>query len=74
MSRARSHSSGPETEDSPEEAPDADESAVGLLVSARCQHLIREFLGYKEAHVGKAVAQDHALDALRYACMGVAGR
>lgn len=63
-----------DTDDAPEETTTADESAVGLLVSERCQHLIREFLGYKEKQVGKAIAQDHCLDALRYACMGVAGR
>lgn len=56
------------------ESSTTEQPAVGLLVSDRCQHLIREFLGYKEAHVGKAVAEDHCLDALRYACMGVAGR
>ncbi|RQG97652.1 terminase large subunit domain-containing protein [Natrarchaeobius chitinivorans] len=63
-----------ETEAATETPAADDESAVGLLVSDQCQHLIREFLGYKEEHVGKAVAQDHALDALRYACMGVAGK
>lgn len=47
------------------------DGAVGLLVADRCEHLIREFLGYKEAHVGTTGAQDHCLDALRYACMGV---
>lgn len=35
---------------------------------------IREFLSHKADHVGTAVAEDHCLDALRYACMGVAGR
>lgn len=30
--------------------------AVGLLVPTRCEHLIREFLGYKVDHVGSAVA------------------
>lgn len=53
---------------------DDDTPAVGLLISERCQHLIREFLGYKEDHVGKPAAEDHCLDALRYACMGVAER
>lgn len=47
---------------------------VGLLVSERCRHLIREFLGYKEEHVGTSQATDHCLDSLRYACMGVADR
>lgn len=40
---------------------------VGLLVSARCESLIHEFLGYKEDHVGTTRADDHCLDALRYA-------
>jgi len=44
---------------------------VGLLVSDRCEHLIREFLGYKEEHVGMSQATDHCLDALRYLVMGV---
>ena len=39
----------------------------GLLVTERCSDLIQEFLSYKEEHVGKAAAKDHALDALRYA-------
>lgn len=39
----------------------------GLLVADRCTDLIQEFLSYKEEHVGKAAATDHALDALRYA-------
>jgi len=44
-----------------------DEDRPGVLVAERCTHLIQEFLSYKEEHVGKAVAEDHALDALRYA-------
>jgi hypothetical protein len=44
-----------------------DDGRPGLLVSDNCEHLIREFLGYKEEHVGKSGADDHALDALRYA-------
>jgi hypothetical protein len=40
---------------------------AGLLVSESCENLIREFLGYKEEHVGTSAAVDHALDALRYA-------
>lgn len=47
-----------------------DDSRVGLLISNRCQNLIREFLGYKEAHVGTSQAVDHCLDSLRYAVMG----
>ncbi|WP_255681349.1 terminase family protein [Natrinema sp. SYSU A 869] len=56
------------------EATQSEQPTVGLLISERCQHLIREFLGYKADHVGKATAEDHCLDALRYACMSVAGR
>ena len=51
----------------------AENPRVGLLVSERCQNLIREFLGYKEDHVGAGHAEDHCLDSLRYACMGVSG-
>lgn len=43
---------------------------VGLLVSSQCQRTIREFLGYKEEHVGTSQATDHCLDSLRYAIMG----
>jgi hypothetical protein len=50
-----------------------EEKRVGLLVSARCENLIREFLGYKEKHVGKSAADDHCCDSLRYCVMGVAG-
>lgn len=50
-----------------------DQGRVGLLVSANCEHLIQEFLSYKEDHVGTAQATDHCLDALRYTCMGIAG-
>lgn len=42
----------------------------GLLVSGGCEHLVREFLGYKEEQVGKSSATDHCLDALRYCVMG----
>jgi len=44
-----------------------DAGRVGLLVSEACRHTVREFLGYKEDHVGTSAATDHALDALRYA-------
>ena len=44
-----------------------DEGRPGVLVADRCTDLIQEFLSYKEEHVGKAAATDHALDALRYA-------
>jgi len=43
------------------------EGRPGLLVADRCSDLVQEFLSYKEEHVGKAAATDHALDALRYA-------
>lgn len=49
-----------------------DEDRPGLLVSERCEHLIREFLGYKQEQVGASSAVDHALDATRYAVMGEA--
>jgi hypothetical protein len=39
---------------------------VGLLVSERCQHLIRELLSYKHEHVGTSQAVDHCVDSLRY--------
>ncbi|WP_312854282.1 hypothetical protein [Natronococcus sp. JC468] len=48
----------------------AGEPAGGLLISERCQELIREFYGYKEDHVGGPTADDHCLDALRYVVMG----
>jgi hypothetical protein len=44
-----------------------DEGRPGVLVTDRCGELIQEFLSYKEDHVGTPKAQDHALDALRYA-------
>jgi len=44
-----------------------DNGRVGLLVSDKCEQTIREFLGYKEDHVGTAQAEDHCLDSLRYA-------
>jgi len=40
---------------------------VGLLVSDACEQTVREFLGYKEDHVGTSQATDHCLDSLRYA-------
>lgn len=46
------------------------EDRPGLLVSDRCTDLIQEFMSYKESHVGKSKAVDHALDSLRYAIMG----
>jgi hypothetical protein len=45
----------------------AADGRVGLLISEQCDNLIREFLSYKEEHVGTSGAEDHALDALRYA-------
>jgi hypothetical protein len=47
-----------------------DSDRPGLLVSDNCEHLIQEFLGYKEEHVGTTQADDHCLDCARYACMG----
>lgn len=44
-----------------------EEGRVGLKVSDNCRNIIQEFLGYKEEEVGKNVARDHAMDALRYA-------
>jgi hypothetical protein len=56
------------------ESPDREHgSHVGLLVADSCESLVREFLGYKEEHVGKGAATDHALDSLRYAVMGASG-
>ena len=46
---------------------DDDDGRPGALVADRCTALIQEFLSYKEGHVGKSTAEDHALDALRYA-------
>lgn len=46
------------------------EGRVGLLVSERCEHLIKEFHGYKREHVGTDAATDHCLDSLRYLIMG----
>lgn len=43
------------------------EDRPGLLVADECSALIKEFLSYKEDHVGTTKAEDHALDALRYA-------
>lgn len=51
---------------------DPETGQVGLLVSDRCENLIREFDGYKEEDVGTSRAVDDALDALRYLCMGEA--
>jgi hypothetical protein len=43
----------------------------GLLVSDACVSTIREFQDYQEDHVGTSTATDHAMDALRYAIVGV---
>jgi hypothetical protein len=43
------------------------EHGSGLLVSAECGQLIREFMSYQEDQVGTSSAEDHALDSLRYA-------
>jgi len=42
----------------------------GLLISEDCENLIRELLAYKEEHVGKTGAEDHACDVTRYVCAG----
>ena len=65
-----SRSTETDTEESDSSEPDTGEPAVGLLVSEQCQELIREFYGYKADHVGGPNADDHCLDALRYAVMG----
>ncbi|MDG5761532.1 phage terminase large subunit [Natronococcus sp. A-GB1] len=72
--RFRSDSTETDTEESDSDSSETDtgEPAVGLLVSERCQELIREFYSYKADHVGAPNAADHCLDALRYAVMGVA--
>jgi len=51
------------------EVDDANE-LPGLLVVDDCVDLIQEFQSYKEDDVGTKRAEDHALDALRYAIMG----
>lgn len=48
-----------------------DDGRVGLVVSRDCEHLIREFLGYKSKDVGTGRADDHCLDSLRYAGHGL---
>jgi hypothetical protein len=57
---------------SPSDRGDDTAGRVGLLVSARCEQTVREFLGYKEEHVGTSQATDHCLDSIRYAVRGVA--
>lgn len=42
----------------------------GLLVNEDCTDAIREFQSYKKEQVGKATAEDHCCDALRYALVG----
>ncbi|UBF23440.1 terminase large subunit [Halorubrum tailed virus 28] len=43
-----------------------DEGRPGLLVHEDCVNTIQEFQSYKEDHVGKSKAADHAMDSLRY--------
>lgn len=43
------------------------EGEPGLFVAERCVNLIKEFQSYQEEHVGKDGADDHQLDAARYA-------
>ena len=47
-----------------------DEGRPGLLISERCEHLIRELLSYKHEQVSSSAAVDHCCDSLRYAVMG----
>lgn len=47
-----------------------EEGRPGLLINEECSAAVQEFLSYKEEHVGKSVAVDHFLDALRYLIMG----
>ena len=68
-----STSSGDDGDADPDDTGGAAGGRVGLLVSARCEQTVREFLGYKEEHVGTSQAVDDCLDSLRYAVMGVAG-
>jgi len=49
------------------EGEQSTDGRVGLLISAECEKLSNEFLSYKEEQVGTSGAEDHALDALRYA-------
>jgi hypothetical protein len=63
----------PDTDDDDTDGNEEKDPRVGLLVSERCEHLIREFLGYKEEQVGKGSAVDHCLDSLRYSVVS-AGR
>ncbi|WP_394740097.1 hypothetical protein [Natronococcus roseus] len=69
LGRFPSHSTETKTDES---ESDTGEPAVGLVVSEQCQELVREFYSYKEDHVGGPNADDHCLDALRDAVMGVA--
>ncbi len=54
----------------------------GLIVGAICPNLVREFALYHDPDPREGVnareepvkADDHALDALRYACWGLRGR
>lgn len=48
----------------------ADESVVGLLVSDRCQQLIRELVGDTDEHVDTTGARDDCLGCLRDGVMG----
>lgn len=43
----------------------------GLLVTENNEELINEFNNYQEEDVGGTNAKDHALDSLRYICMGL---
>lgn len=43
-----------------------------LYVTERCENTVKELFTYKRDQVGGTDAKDHAMDALRYAVMGVA--
>ena len=65
-SNADGERADPSREQSGGSASDASPTP-GLLISDRCENLIRELLSYQEEHVGKSAAEDHCCDALRYA-------
>ncbi len=42
-------------------------TGVGLLVSDGCRNTVREFLSYKQDHVGTSQTEDHICDSVRCA-------
>ncbi len=42
-----------------------------FLIADRCEELINEFFSYKQEHIGGKEAEDHLLDATRYALMAM---